>query len=105
MKKGLVILLALAGAACGNQGLNYKQNDLQLVTSYSAKDACSCLFVMEMSEEYCRAWIKASPAVTKLNIDFASKSVSTTALMLWGSSARYLDAERGCVSDDAPLLP
>lgn len=56
-----VVLGALLGAllpalsACERGGRRvYDNNDLELVTAYTAKDACTCLFVMEREEAFCR---------------------------------------------------
>jgi hypothetical protein len=99
-------LVALLGAllpalsACGDSGRRrYDNNDLQLVTAYTAKDACSCLFVMEQDEAFCRALVKASPAVARLTIDREHQAVETSALLLWGARARFVDARSGCVME------
>jgi hypothetical protein len=97
MKRFVLIAFAFAIAACADGGArNYDNNDLQLVTAYTAKDMCTCLFVMGMSEDYCRAFTKASPAVADVRIDTGNKSVETGALMLWGARARH-DGEFGCI--------
>ena len=97
MRRGLVVAAALtAVAACGKGLREYQHNDLQLVTSYTAKDACSCLFVMEQTEEYCRAWTKASPDVSKLTFDLQARTVESTAFLLWGAKVRYVDDVVGC---------
>ncbi|QRN97948.1 hypothetical protein JRI60_02375 [Archangium violaceum] len=75
----------------------YDNNDLQLVTSYTAKDFCSCVFVMEMSEEYCRRWTKASPAVATVHVDYKERTVRTAAALLWGEKARFVSERDGCV--------
>lgn len=93
-------LLALAlgcGAPTGER--LYASNDLQLVGDYTAKNVCSCLFVMEQTEDYCRAWVKANPSVARVSIDRQNKAVTSAALLLWGSTARYVDDVQGCVSD------
>lgn len=97
----LVVLLGAllpALSACERGGRRvYDNNDLELVTAYTAKDACSCLFVMEREEAFCRAWVKASPAVARLTIDSEEKVVEASALLLWGARAHYVDARAGCV--------
>ena len=91
-------LLALFGVAgCGSEGRIYDNNDLELATSYTAKEVCSCFFVMEQSEEYCRAWTKASPDVADFSIDTEAKRVSSTALLFWSASAKFTGPEFGCV--------
>jgi hypothetical protein len=55
------------------------------------------MFVMEMPEAYCRAWVKASPDVAKVTFDTVNKRVESTAFLSWGAVARYVDEKRGCV--------
>ncbi|WP_224372492.1 hypothetical protein [Hyalangium versicolor] len=106
MKRTLLAVLlgalapALVSFGGGNSRHRYGNNDLVLVTSYTAKDACSCLFVMERDEAFCRAFVKADPAVASLTIDFEHKAVETSALLLWGARAHYVDARDGCVLDE-----
>jgi hypothetical protein len=99
----LAVLLSALGAglaSCERGGRRiYDNNELELVTAYTAKDACSCLFVMEREEASCRAWVKASPAVAQLRIDTEQKVVETSALLLWGARARYVDERSGCVTE------
>lgn len=85
-------------ASCESGGRRrYQNNDLVLVTAYTAKDACTCLFVMERDEAFCRAFVKADPAVAQLTIDTEHKAVETSAVLLWGARAYYVDARSGCV--------
>jgi hypothetical protein len=59
--------LALSLGACADRNAEpfhtYEANDLTLAVGNSARMGCSCMFVMEMPEAYCRAWVKASPDV------------------------------------------
>ncbi len=101
MKRLLWALLLLALPSCdSSKGRRYDNNDLELATAYTAKELCSCLFVMEMPEDYCAAWTRASPAVTKFTVDFNRKTVDTTALAEWGSRARFDSDKFGCVLDE-----
>jgi hypothetical protein len=94
----LLAALVPALSSCENGGRRvYGNNDLVLVTAYTAKDACTCLFVMEREEEFCRAFVRASPAVAHLTIDTEKKVVESSALLLWGARAHYVDAQSGCV--------
>ena len=91
----LVPVLASCESTSGGRRL-YDNNDLELVTAYTAKDACTCLFVLERDEAYCRAFVAASPAVARLTIYSDQKTVDTTALLLWGARARFVDERTGC---------
>lgn len=94
-------LLALAAFAlilsCSNG--RYSRNDLQLVAAYQAREMCSCLYVMEQDESWCRAWTRASPNVAKFEIDNAKKRVTASAVTLWGSTAKFVSARSGCVTE------
>jgi hypothetical protein len=99
MKRLALCLFVLCACDSGKSRL-YDNNDLELATGYTAKELCSCLFVMEMPMSYCSAWTKASPAVTKFSVDFDKKTVESTALVDWGSKARFVSMKFGCVLDD-----
>jgi len=88
----------LSAAACSNSG-RYERNDLELVTAYTAKDFCSCMFVMERDEGYCRAWTKANPQVARIEVDTQHKLVRTSALYLWSGAARWKNEREGCVNE------
>ncbi len=94
------VLVCAATLSCGRGDTvqrPYDNNDLQLVTSYTAKDFCSCVFVMRMSEEYCRRWTAASPAVATVEVDYEERSVRTAAVLLWGEKARFVSERDGCI--------
>ena len=99
--KALGGLVTLALLSCGGaKGRLYDNNDLQLATGYTAKELCSCLFVMQMPLDYCTDWTRASPNVTRFKIDTVNKTVETTALLEWGLRARYDSAKFGCRLDE-----
>jgi hypothetical protein len=89
----LAALLLLGLAACGG----YSNNDLELVVAYASKETCSCLWVMQRDEAYCRAWTKASPQVAELDIDWDARQVTAHALLLFSSRARFVSEREGCV--------
>ena len=75
----------------------YNNHDLELLTSYRAKDMCSCVFVQGRDEDYCRDWTKASPNLATLSVDTESKTVHTEAMQYWSATARFIDDKQGCV--------
>jgi hypothetical protein len=95
------VLCAVVGAlalAC-NSGVNpgaYRDNDLELLVGHAARDACSCIFVMEQSEAFCQAWLRASPEVASYRVDPENKTVQAYAVLLWGAKARFVE-RFGCV--------
>jgi hypothetical protein len=100
VKTRALLLLAplLAAAGCDNAG-RYERNDLELVTAYTAKDFCSCMFVMGRDEAYCRAWTQANPQVARVEVDAQHKVVRTSALSLWSGAARWKNEREGCVNE------
>lgn len=97
MKRLFAVAVAAVVAATGCS--RYEDNDVQLVTVYSAKMTCSCVFVMKRDDDYCSEWAREEPNVRTLTIDHEKKSVEAQALGLWGAKAKFLDAKRGCVVD------
>lgn len=92
MRRWTTILLLLVLGGCER----YQDNDLELLTAYRAKELCSCLFVMEQTEDYCRAYTVAAPNLATFKIDREAKEVSTSAVLLWGQRARWISAHDGC---------
>lgn len=98
----LALLLGLTVACSGVQedgSRLYEDSDLELVTGYTAKEFCSCVFVMEQSEDFCRQWTRAEPAIAVAHVDRDAKAVHASALSLWDATARFVDDRRGCVLD------
>jgi hypothetical protein len=75
----------------------YQNNDLVLAAQHAARDACSCLFVMELDEDLCKAWLRASPDVARFSVNRQARTVEASALILWGARARHVDDRFGCV--------
>ncbi len=95
---GLMAVLLLAGCASrATDPQTYDNNDVELAVGNAARMSCSCLFVMNMPDEFCAAWVKASPNVAKFTIDKEKKTVEASALLEWGARARFVDARHGCL--------
>jgi hypothetical protein len=90
------LLVALVGCS-SEKGRIYSDNDLQLLTQYSAKEICSCVFVMGRDEGFCAAWAKQQPDLKTFRVDRARGTVETEAVLFWGARARYLGPRRGCL--------
>jgi hypothetical protein len=98
MKK-LALIAVLFFAACANDGppRTYQANDAVLAVGNAARMGCSCVFVMGMSDEYCHAWVKATPDVASFSVDHGNKSVSSSAFISFSARAHYVDDTVGCV--------
>lgn len=94
----MILLLALL--SCGDPEIRrYDNSLLELGTGYNAKMACSCLFVMGGTEEECEEWLRVSPDVARFRVEPEAKTVRSTALGGWATTARWVDESRGCVVD------
>jgi hypothetical protein len=75
----------------------YATGDLTLLVRYTAKETCSCLYVMQMGKDYCRAWTRASPSVAGWMVNEDKQTVTATALFLWQARAHFVDDQVGCI--------
>jgi hypothetical protein len=96
--RGLLLSATLATSCAGEDaGRVYENNDLQLLTAYAAKEACSCIFVMGQTEEFCRRWTRAAPDLKTLRINRTFSTVETQAVLFFSARARYTGKRHGCV--------
>ena len=91
----LLLLCALSVSACGSPP-RYQDNDLELLTRYRAQEMCSCLFVMEQTEQYCARYTVQPPDLATYTVDWGRKEVRTQAMMYWGARARFEGPTFGC---------
>jgi hypothetical protein len=96
----LICLAALCFACAGTDSTgkeSYNNSDPQLAVGNGALMMCTCLFTMEMPEAFCHAWVKASPDVARVGIDWDAKTVESSAFITWAAKAHWVDDHRGCV--------
>jgi len=94
---GISLVFALLAGCGDNDGLRvYDNGDLDLVTAYTAKAACSCLFVANRTEAECRPFAKQNPDVASFEFDAAKKTVHASALAFWGADAEFVSDKDGC---------
>jgi hypothetical protein len=96
----MLAILGLCLAGCANENGNprtFPNSDLELVVGNSARMGCTCMFVMDMPEEYCRAWVKASPDLAKVSFDVPNKRVVSSVFISFAATARFVDEKRGCI--------
>ncbi|HYX36680.1 MAG TPA: hypothetical protein VE954_26520 [Oligoflexus sp.] len=76
---------------------------LNLGSGYRAKELCTCLFVLERSEEACNDWTRDIALNAAYSVDATHKIVTSSyqwlgsALPLFLSTASYQDEKRGCL--------
>jgi len=94
----VVCMVASTCAVDNPNGIRtFAANDVQLAVANAAKMACTCKFVMEMDDDFCKAWVKASPDVARYSYDPVAKTVEASAFVSWAAHARMVDEKRGCV--------
>lgn len=76
--------------------LKFDTGLLRIAANYGAKLACSCRYVMEQSEAYCREWVRASPDIVRLSFDEDRRSVTARALGVVRARATWTGARDGC---------
>ncbi len=94
----VAVVMLVSGCAADDAKLRtYDNNDLELATGNAAKSTCTCRFVMQMDDAYCRDWVRASPNVARFAVDEVNKTVEASAFISWTAKARFVDDKRGCV--------
>jgi hypothetical protein len=97
---GASVAVLFSGCAQDDAKLRlYDNNDLELATVFAAKMTCSCRFVMQMDEAYCRDWVRVTPDIARFTVDETNKTVTSSAFISWTAKARYVDDKRGCVAE------
>jgi hypothetical protein len=74
----------------------YDANVIIMLVRYTAKEACSCAFVMERDDAYCHAWVKASPTLASAELDRRTKRARAAALGVFLAEAQFVDNQVGC---------
>jgi CubicO group peptidase (beta-lactamase class C family) len=79
---------------------DYSSSLFRLGSGFAAQEACSCLFVMGMDEDFCREWVRVSPDVARFRVDYDDKRVEARALGMGRISAIYTGERTGCTIED-----
>jgi hypothetical protein len=75
-------------------------NQIEVVAGFGAKEACSCAFVADQSDDYCKAFGQAGVAPAEITIDRKAQTVSAS-LAGMTRSARFTPGE-GCRTEALP---
>jgi hypothetical protein len=92
----LTSALVLATVSCHHDIPSYRAGVLALAAGFSAKEVCSCVFVMGRDASFCREFTRVSPDVARFSIDYEKKEVRARALGLARTVARYTGPSTGC---------
>jgi hypothetical protein len=89
--------LLLALDACrADAPPTYDNGTLELLVVHTAKDACTCRYVMERSHDQCVDFVRAAPDVASFAEDDAAREVTARVLGAWTARARFIDDRFGC---------
>ena len=91
----LLLLIACGGPAARH----YDPGLLDLAAAASAKQVCSCVFVMQRDEEFCAEWTRVSPDIARFRVDPDEREVRSRALVVGRARARFVDEQVGCVQE------
>ncbi len=90
--------MLLSLLACQGEARVYEMGTPSIAARYNAKEACSCLFVMDRTVESCEHWLRVSPDIATFTVDEDAATVTTRVVRLgWKATARYVSAEEGCL--------
>ena len=84
MKRSLIFLVLLTGCKFP-----------KVVSSYYAKEVCTCLFVIGQSDKYCQYFGKTIVPTWSTKIDKTEKIVKASSLF-YSTTAKYLSPHEGC---------
>lgn len=73
-------------------------NVLEILTGFSSKEACSCAFVVEQTDEYCRDFGKMGNYDVSVTIDRGAKTV-TSSFLVSSRTSRFVEGQ-GCLLDE-----
>jgi hypothetical protein len=66
-----------------------------IISAYTAKEYCSCRYVMNNEAEYCRGYVKQWLPTSEFSDDSASKTIIVSG-MVRSNSAQWLSERQGC---------
>jgi hypothetical protein len=96
--KGLGLLIAivlLAGGAFVALKWRHVSRFPSILPAFYAKEHCSCLFVLERDDAFCRNYARQFIAIDELEVDRAAKRVRVEGT--WRrASARFYGRRAGC---------
>lgn len=103
------LLLAVLLTGCATAPKTYDMTLLEMGAAYTAKETCSCLFVMGRPLDWCREWTRVRRGLITVRVDEEARSVTARALGQARTTAQFLDPRLGCVlttpPPGEPLLP
>lgn len=93
-------LIVLATLVSSDRAGAKNANIFQLLTGFSSKETCSCAFVVEQTDDYCKAFGQQPGFDVVITIDRGAKSVTSS----FGGVTRTATMKEGegCTGDPLP---
>ena len=66
-----------------------------IISAYTAKEYCSCRYVMQQPADYCRGYVKQSVPVSEFHEAAEAKRITVAGLGR-SNSARWMGERQGC---------
>jgi CubicO group peptidase (beta-lactamase class C family) len=76
---------------------SYQDSLFELAAAFSAKETCSCRYVLGMDPAFCDELTRVSPNVASARSDDEERQIRSSVLLFWGAKAHWIDAEQGCM--------
>ncbi|WP_095195423.1 amidase [Pseudomonas sp. Irchel 3A7] len=89
----LILLLALLGWAWQERVAFWAFPDI--ISAYTAKEYCSCRYVMNNDSAYCRSYVKQWLPTSGFNDDATTKRITVSGLGR-SNSATWIGERQGC---------
>jgi len=70
-----------------------------IISSYYAKEFCSCLYVVGQPEKFCHDYVRQYVPISSIDIDAHQRRITVTGLFVT-NSARFVSAKTGCVLEN-----
>ena len=103
MRRLALLAGLLLAPACSKQGnaseRPYQNGTPELLAHNTAKEVCSCLFVVGQTDEFCDQFIHFNPPIASYSVDKEKKTVSARSLT-YTATAKWVSARAGCQLDD-----
>ena len=93
---GLILLVALLGWLWHERVAVWAFPDI--ISAYTAKEYCSCRYVMNNHADYCRGYVQQWLPISGFTDDTTSRRVTVSGLGR-SNSATWLSARQGCRLD------
>lgn len=91
----VLVISVLLFSGCSKDG-EYSSSIARLGLNFSAKSMCSCLWVSENDEEFCREYTALKQVTPKISVDHEAKTVTTSLFWILSAKANFLSAHKGC---------